>query len=107
MPGFLLNTIPTVKCAHGGTASATIISKKVFVDGKPVVIQPDPFAVAACPFTTPAGNPLPCLKLIWSKPSTKITTDLMPVLLTDSMANTIPNAVPVIITPSQTKVTGS
>ena len=65
---------------------------QLFIDGKPVVIQPDPYTIAVCPFTTPAGNPLPCVTVVWVKASIKIMTDFIPVLLTDSQANTIPNA---------------
>lgn len=84
----------------------TVTSPKVTVMGQPIVMQPTPYSIVACPFTTPAGNPLPCLTAQWITAATRITSFGMPVLLMDSQAICTPNGTPVIITTTQTRVTG-
>lgn len=106
MPGFLLHLGASVQCAHGGQALPTVTNPRVTVMGQPIVMQPAPYTVAGCPFTTPAGNPLPCVTAQWVTAATRITSNGMPVLLLDSQAICVPNGTPVIITTTQTRVTG-
>ena len=106
MPGFLLHVGATVLCAHGGQAQPTSPNPRVTVSGQPIVTQPAPYAVAGCPFTTPAGNPLPCITAQWITGATRVTSNGMPVLLMDSQAICAPNGTPVMITVTQTRVTG-
>ena len=106
MPGFLLHAGASIQCAHGGQVLPTVTNPRVTVMGQPIVMQPSPHAVIACPFTTPAGNPLPCLTAQWATAATRITSNGMPVLLMDSQATCPPNGTPVLITATQTRVTG-
>lgn len=94
-------------CAHSGQAKATSPSLRVFVSGQPIVMQPTPHAITACPFTTPAGNPLPCITAQWTSAATRITSMGMPVLLSDSQATCPPNGTPVTITVTQIRVMGT
>ena len=106
MPGMLLHVGATVQCAHGGQAMPTTPNPRVTVMGQPIVLQPNPYTVAGCPFATPAGNPLPCVTANWVSGSTRILSNGMPVLLLDSQAVCTPNGTPLIIAATQTRVTG-
>lgn len=106
MPGFLLHLGATVLCAHGGQAIPTVTNPRVMVSGQPIVNQPSPYTIAGCPFTTPAGVPLPCVTGQWVTGSTRILSNGMPVLLLDSQAVCVPNGTPLMIIATQTRVTG-
>lgn len=105
MPGFLLHVGATVLCAHGGQAQPTSPNPRVLVSGQPIVMQPAPYAIAGCPFNV-SGSPVPCVTAQWLTAATRITSNGMPVLLIDSQATCIPNATPLMITVTQTRVTG-
>jgi hypothetical protein len=105
MPGFLLHVGATVLCAHGGQAQPTAPNPRVLVGGQPVVTQPAPHSVAGCPFNV-SGAPSPCVTGQWSTGSTKVLAGGQPVLLVDSQATCVPNGTPLMITTTQTKVTG-
>jgi hypothetical protein len=105
MPGFLLHVGATVLCAHGGQAQPTSPNPRVLVSGQPIVMQPAPYAIAGCPFVT-GSNPMPCVTAQWLIAATRVTSNGMPVLLLDSQATCIPNATPLMITVTQTRVTG-
>ena len=106
MPGFLLHFGATVQCAHAGQAQPTVVNPRVMVSGQPIVTQPAPYAVAGCPFTTPAGNPLPCVTAQWVTGATRVLSNGAPVLLFDSQAICAPNGTPLLIITTQTRVTG-
>lgn len=105
MPGFLLHAGAVVMCAHGGQATPTTVNPRVTVVGQPIVMQPAPFTVAACPFNA-GGSPVPCVTAQWTTAATRITSNGMPVLLLDSQAICAPIGTPVMITVTQTRVTG-
>ena len=96
----------TVQCAHAGQAQPTVTNPRVTVSGQPIVMQPAPYTVAGCPFTTPAGSPLPCITAQWVSAATRVMSNGMPVLLMDSQAICTPNGTPLMILTTQTRVTG-
>ena len=106
MPGFLLHLGATVMCAHAGQAQPTSPNPRVLVSGQPIVMQPAPYVIAGCPFLTPGGNPLPCVTANWIIGALRVTSNGMPVLLLDSQAICVPNGTPLLITVTQTRVTG-
>lgn len=106
MPGFLLHLGATVLCAHAGQAQPTVTNPRVTVSGQPIVMQPSPYTVAGCTFTTPAGNPMPCVTGQWVSGATRVMSNGMPVLLMDSQAICTPNGTPLMIIATQTRVTG-
>ena len=106
MPGPLLHYGALIVCAHGGQAQPTAPSSKVFVSGQPIAVQPMPHVVTGCPFTTPAGNPLPCVTAQWVTGATRVFSNGQPVLLMDSQAICTPTGTPLFITGIQTRVTG-
>ncbi|RFM26940.1 hypothetical protein [Deminuibacter soli] len=105
MPGFLLHQGAVVLCAHGGTAQPTAPSPRVTVTGMPVATQPAPYVIAGCPFNV-SGAPVPCVTATWVTFATRITSMGMPLLLLDSQAICVPNGTPLMITSTQTRVTG-
>jgi len=106
MPGFLLHVGATVMCAHGGQAMPTAPAPRVKVSSQPAVTQAGPYSVAGCPFTTPAGAPLPCVTAQWAVGAIRVKADGVPVLLQDSQAMTIPNGVPLSVVVTQPRVKG-
>jgi hypothetical protein len=105
MPGFLLHVGATVLCAHGGQAQATAPNPRVRIGGQPVTTQPNPYAIAGCPFNV-AGGPVPCVIAQWVTAATRVRAGGMPVLLQDSQAVCAPNGTPVTIAATQVRVRG-
>ena len=106
MPGFLLHEGATVLCAHAGQAKPTAPNPRVTVGGQPVVTQAAPYTITACPFTTPAGTPLPCVSAQWTIAATRVLAGGQPVLLQDSQAVCTPNGTPLNVASTQAKVRG-
>ncbi|MBN2388419.1 MAG: hypothetical protein JXB85_15490 [Anaerolineales bacterium] len=106
MPGFLLHVGATVICGHAGQAQPTVSDPRVKVAGQPVTTQSAPYMVAGCPFTTPAGVPLPCVTGQWVTGALRVKAGGQPVLLQDSQAITIPNGVPLTVVVTQPRVKG-
>ncbi len=106
MPGPLLHVGATVLCSHAGQATPTAPNPRVLVSGQPIVMQPIPYTVAGCPFTTPAGNPMPCVTAQWVTGATRVLSNGQPVLLLDSQAICAPTGTPLIVAVTQIRVTG-
>lgn len=107
MPGPLLHVGATVMCAHGGQAMPVVPNPRVMVSGQPTVTISGPYTIAACPFTTPAGSPLPCVTGQWTVAATRVVSNGQPLVLMDSQSVCIPNGTPMIPTVAQTRVIGS
>ncbi len=104
---YLLDQSATIICQHGGQAQATAPSPRVKIDGQPVVTQVAPHTISGCPFTTPAGAPLPCVTAQWTTAAMRVRVDGLPVLLKDSQATCVPNGTGVTIVHTQMRVKGS
>jgi hypothetical protein len=83
MPGYLLDQSATVLCMHGGQARGTVPNVRVKVSGQATMQQPNPWTIAACPFTTTAGS-MPCVTAQWITAPTRVKSDGRPLLLQDS-----------------------
>ncbi len=105
MPGFLLHVGATVNCAHGGQAQPTAPNPRVLVSGQPIVTLPGPYVIAGCPLNV-SGSPVPCVSAQWVSGATRVMSNGAPVLLLDSQATCVPNATPLIVTVTQTRVIG-
>jgi len=105
MPGFLLHVGATVQCAHTGQAMPTVTNPRVMVSGQPIVTQPASYIVTGCPLNI-SGAPSPCVTAQWITAAARILSNGLPVLLTDSQAVCVPNGTPLLITVTQTRVTG-
>ena len=106
MSAYLLHQGATVFCLHAGQVQATAPNPRVKLSGQSSVKQPDPWSVAACPFTT-GGNPQPCITAQWTTAATRIKSGGQPLLLRDSQAVCTPNGTGVNIVTTQTRVKGA
>lgn len=105
MPGYVLHVGATVICAHAGQAQPTVPDPRVKVGGQPVVTQPNPYAIAGCPFNV-AGAPVPCVTGQWVSAATRVRAGEQPILLQDSQAICTPNGTPLTVVSTQVRVKG-
>ena len=106
MPGFLLHLGATVLCSHAGQAQPTAPNPRVLVGGKPTVTLPTPYVVAGCALPPPPAANGPCVTAQFVTAATRITSNGQPLLLLDSQAICVPTGTPLLITVTQTRVTG-
>ena len=106
MPGFLLHVGATVLCSHGGQAQPTVPNPRVTVMGQPTVAMTSPYLVAGCAFPPPPTANGPCVSAQFVSAATRITSTGQPLLLLDSQAICAPTGTPLLITVTQTRVTG-
>ena len=106
MPGFLVHVGATVLCSHGGQAQPTVPNPRVSVSGQPTVAMTSPYVVAGCAFPPPPAANGPCVSAQFITGSTRITSNGQPLLLLDSQALCVPTGTPLLITVTQTRVTG-
>jgi len=107
MPGFLVHVGATVLCSHGGQAQATVPNPRVSVSGQPTVAMTSPYVVACCAFPPPPVANGPCITGQFLTGSVRITSNGQPLLLLDSQALCVPTGTPLLITVTQTRVTGT
>jgi hypothetical protein len=107
MPGYLLHMGATVLCAHAGQAQPMVTNPRVKVGGQPIVTQSNGYTVSGCPFTTPAGSPMPCLTAQWLVAATRVRAGGEPVLLQDSQSLCTPTGTPLNIAVTQVRVRGT
>lgn len=107
MPGFLLHVGATVLCSHAGQAEATTPNPRVTVSGQPTIAMTAPFVVAGCAFPPPPAGNGPCISAQFMTAATRITSNGQPLLLLDSQALCVPTGTPLLITVTQTRVTGT
>jgi hypothetical protein len=103
----LLHVGATVLCSHGGQAQATVPNARVSVNGMPTVTLPNPYVVAGCTLPPPTAGNGPCVTAQWITSATRITSSGQPLLLLDSQAICAPTGTPLMITVTQTRVTGT
>jgi hypothetical protein len=106
MPGMLLHVGATVLCSHGGQAQPTVPNPRVSVNGMPTVTLPNPYVVAGCTMPPPTAGNGPCVTAQWITGATRITSSGQPLLLLNSQAICAPTGTPLMITVTQTRVTG-
>lgn len=110
MPGFLLNTISQVMCAHGGQGKPLLPLPRVKVMGQPAVGQVTPYAISGCPYQLPGTPtvPFPCITALgWAPPALRVKAMGVNVLLMSSVATCLPNGVPTNVIPVQARVRGT
>ena len=107
MPGFLVHVGATVLCSHAGQAQPTVPNPRVSVSGQPTVAMTSPYVVAGCAFPPPPAANGPCVSGQFLTGSVRITSNGQPLLLLDSQALCVPTGTPLLITVTQTRVTGT
>ena len=103
MPAPALHLGATVICSHGGQAQPLVPFPRVLVSGQPVVTLSSPYAVAGCPFVTPAGNG-PCVTAQWIIGAARVLAGGAPVLVQSGMSICMPTGTPLIPMVSQLRV---
>lgn len=107
MPGFLLHVGATVLCSHAGQAQPTVPNPRVTVSGMQTVIMTSPYAIAGCTLPPPPAANGPCVTAQWITAATRVTSNGQPLLLLDSQAICAPSGTPLVVTQTQTRVTGT
>jgi hypothetical protein len=102
MPGPLVTAVTTAQCAHMGRATPTVPNPRVTVNAQPTVLITSPYVIAGCPFAT--ASPQRCGSAQITTAATRVMSNGQPLLLADSQAVTVPNGVPIIFIPDQTRV---
>jgi hypothetical protein len=107
MAGPALTTAATMMCPHGGTVSAVASSPRASA-GATLLTSSDTFAIAGCPFVTPAAVPSPCVSVTWTVPDMQVKRGGSPTLSTGSVGLCL-NALsapqgPVVIAATQPRV---
>lgn len=106
MPGPLLTSMSTVMCPHGGRATPMTPSPRVSATAQPVVPITCVWTVVGCTFPAMTnGAQPPCVTVQFSTPSARASAN-GPLLLSTSTGTCMPNGVPAIVIPSQTRVNG-
>jgi hypothetical protein len=105
MPGPLYHAGAVAMCPHGGTVMTTSPNARVLVSGMPIATMAAQSTVVGCAFTTPAGVPQPCVKVIWSTPAAMTLVMAQPALTALSVglciaANGVPGG-PAVISSTQ------
>lgn len=106
MPGFLVHSLAMVKCSHGGIAKAAMVFPRVMLTGQPVVLATSPFQIAGCALPPPPAANGPCVLGQFSVASTRVLANGLPVILLDSKGLCAPTGTPLMVTTTQTRVTG-
>jgi len=109
MTGFLIHVGASIMCPHGGQILPSTSNTRVFVSDQPVVTLSDMYPIVACSLAITGTTP-PCIITQWSKPSSRITINEQPAILSDSIGvcqnpAQVPQGVAIIAT-TQIRVTG-
>lgn len=83
--GKVLTSAATLKCGHAIPIAPmpTLMSKRVFVEGNPVLLAGGPFPVAGCPNMNANAGQKPCTTLVFTPMAKKVLVENMPPLLQD------------------------
>lgn len=107
MPGYLLHEGATVMCSHGGQAMPTVTNTRVTVNNMATVAMTSTYTVSGCAMPPPPSGNGPCVTAQFTTGATRITSTGQPLLLLDSMATCVPTGTPLVISVTQTRVTGT
>jgi len=106
LPGFLVNLSAIVTCTHQGIAKPTMTVPNVLVMGQPIAVRTSPYVVAGCLLPPPPAANGPCVTAAWLSSATRVFANGNPVLLQDSQSLCAPSGTPLLITATQTRVSG-
>ena len=106
MPGTILHLGATVLCLHAGQAVPVTTNPRVLVMGQPVATLTSMYTIAGCTMPPPTAGNGPCVTAQFVTSATRVLAGGVPVLLLDSQAVCVPTGTPLLITVTQTRVTG-
>lgn len=105
MPGFLVQVGASVRCAHGGQATATAPNPRVTLGGAPSVLMSSPYAIAGCALPPPPAANGPCVTGQWLTGTTRVLSNGQPLLVQSSNSVCTPSGTPMLILAPQSRVT--
>lgn len=82
--GHCLTKASVLRCPHGGTVQVSMANQLAKAAKSVMLRVVDTFIVSNCPCQI-AGTLHPCVRVEWSRPSTRIRIAGAPVLTTDSL----------------------
>jgi len=100
----LLTAQTQLQCVHGGHATPLVSNPRVAIMQARALTVVATCSVAGCSLPPQAGGP--CATATWGSPATRITASGLPLLLSTSVATTIPTATTLLVVPTQARVTG-
>jgi hypothetical protein len=101
MPGPLLHIGAQVNCSHLGPALPGAPNARVLVSGQPTVVQPTQYAITGCSL---ASSGSPCVTGTWTSAATRVTSNGQPLVIATGISTCVPNATPLLVVSSQTRV---
>lgn len=101
MPGFLLHVGASVFCSHAGQSQPTTPNPRVTVSGQATVTLAAPYSVAGCTLPPPTAGNGPCVTAQWTSGTTRVTSNLQPLLVQSSQAICAPTGTPLVIAATQ------
>ena len=101
MPSPILHNGATVLCAHGGQATPSAPSKRVFVSDNPIATVAAPYSVAGCSFVPPGGNG-PCVTAQWVG-AVQVFSEGQAVVILGGKATCSPTGTPLLPLSSQAR----
>ncbi|MCY6493363.1 hypothetical protein [Leptolyngbya sp. GGD] len=104
MPGYLICLGDPVLCMHGGIGQTIPTNLRVKVNGKPIVLQNNVYAIAGCSLLT-SGGPF-CATAQWTRTATRVKSNGVPVILQDSQAECQTTKNGVLLQPTQLRIKG-
>lgn len=110
MPGPLFHVGAIATCPHASGQVTTISSNtRVLVSGMPVATIADQYLIAGCPLSA-STPPIPCIRVQWIAPATRVLINGQPAILATSAGIAISAqqtpAGPPIVLMTQPRVTG-
>jgi hypothetical protein len=100
----LLTATTQLQCVHGGQATPLVSNPRVSIMQARLLTVVAACSVAGCSLPPPAGGP--CATATWGSPATRITASGLPLLLSTSVATTVPTGTTLLVVPTQARVMG-
>jgi hypothetical protein len=106
MPAPLIQQGATVRCLHGGQATAAVPNPRVTASGAPTSVISGQWTIADCPGIPPSGIPS-CATAQWDTGTTRVTSNRQPIVIVGGEATCTPNGTPLIPGVTQLRVTAT
>lgn len=104
MSSYALSFGSSVTCLHGGTASPTVVSTRIRIDGQPAVLQTAPYVIAGCALPPPPAANGPCAMAQWISGTLRVRGEGMPLLVQRSEAVCAPTGTGLRVVAVQSRV---
>lgn len=101
MPGFIITKSAALSCPHSAPATPDVTDIHVKVAGQAIVLQLQPYTIAAC-----TAGQSKCTKGAWSKGASRVQASGTPVAISTGTSQVVPAGVfTVVLTQQRVKAT--